>query len=239
MEFISNNQWVIPLFLFSIIAIIGIILGVKDIRREKGIRRQVQKLGLFTGTQEDIEEVTNIPAFFLLSPQGNHVRFLRIRNIIKGRYSDIDFVLFDYLSTFSQERTNVETILAFPLPIEDVPDFTLSPLNKLFSIHKYVLEQVIKRQLQIDDTRGKQIKFASKPEFSEKYVLFSRDEKAVRKLFDENTLKLLLKLSSDGWYIVSENGWMNLCRKDKTVKPERLHDFLKKAKLIYETILRK
>ena len=239
MEFISNNQWVIILLPFLIIAVIGIILGAKNVRREKGIRQKAQELGFFIGTQEAIKEITNIPSFFLLTPQGSHVQFRQIRNIIKGRIIDLDFVMFDYMSSFSQGRINTATVLALPLSGEDVPDFRLAPLDQLFSIHKRVLKQAIKNQSQIADTRGKQIEFASEPEFSKNYLLYSSDGQTVRKLFDANTLRLLSKQSSKGWSIVCENGWMNLSHNDKTVKPEHLHDFLKESKLLYETILKK
>ncbi|MCF6177974.1 MAG: hypothetical protein L3J63_01105 [Geopsychrobacter sp.] len=237
MAFISNNQWVIPLLLFLIIAIIGIVLGAKNIRREKGIQQKARELGFFVGTQESIKEITNIPAFFLLTPQGSHVQFRQIRNIIKGRISDLDFVMFDYISKFSKGRINTATVLALPLPAEDVPDFSLAALDQFSSIHKRVIEQSIKKKSQIDYTRGKQVKFSSAPEFQKNYFLYSRDEQAARKLFDVNTLKLLSKQSSKGWGIACENGWMNLSHNDKTVKPECLHDFLKESTLIYRTIL--
>ncbi len=239
MSFISNNQWIIPLLLFLIIAIIGIVLGVNNIGREKGIRQKMRTLGFFVGAQEAIKKIENIPRFFLLNPQGGHRRFKQIRNIITGHISDIDFVLFDYLSRFSKGKINIETVLALPLPSAGIPEFRLSPLNKLFSIHKRVLEQAIKNQSQIDYTRGKQIEFASEPEFSKNYLLYSSDEQAVRKLFDAHTLKLLSKQSSQGWSIVCENGWINLCHNGQAVKPDRLHAFLEESKLIYKTILRK
>ena len=239
MEFISNNQWIIILLPFLVIIIIGIVLGAKNVRREKGIRQKVQELGFFVGTQESIKEVTNIPAFFLLTPQGSHVLFRQIRNIIKGRISSLDFVMFDYISKFSKGRINTATVLALPLSVEGMPDFRLTPMDKLFSIHKRVLEQAIKNQSQIDDTSGKQVEFASEPEFSKNYILYSSDEQTARKLFDGNALRLLSKQSFKGWSIACENGWMNLSHNDKTVKPEHLHDFLKKSMLIYNTILRK
>lgn len=66
MEFISNNQWIIILLPFFIIAVIGIVLGAKNVRREKGIRQKVQKLGFFVGTQEDIKAIEKAPTFFFL-----------------------------------------------------------------------------------------------------------------------------------------------------------------------------
>ena len=45
MEFISNNQWIIILLPFFIITVIGIVLGAKTVRREKGIRQKAQELG--------------------------------------------------------------------------------------------------------------------------------------------------------------------------------------------------
>jgi hypothetical protein len=239
MEFISNNQWIIILLPFFIITVIGIVLGAKNVRREKGIRQKAQELGFVAGTQESIKEITNIPAFFLLTPQSSHVQFRQIRNIIKGRISDLDFVMFDYISKFSKGRINTVTVLALPLSVEGIPDFRLTPMDKLFSIHKRVIDQSIKKQSQIDDTRGEQIKFSSEPEFLKNYLLYSSDEQTTRKLFDANTLRLLSKQSSKGWSIVCENGWMNLSRNDKTVKPENLHEFLKESTLIYKAILRK
>lgn len=239
MEFISNNQWIIILLPFFIITIIGVVLGAKNIRREKNIRQKTQELGFFVSTQEPIKEITNIPAFFLLAPQSSHVRFRQIRNIIKGRISGLNFVIFDYLSKFSKGRINTVTVLALPLSVEGMPDFRLTPMDKLFSIHKRVLEQAIKNQSQIDDRRGKQIEFASEPAFSKNYLLYSSDEQTVRKLFDRNVLRLLSKQSSKGWSIVCENGWMNLSHNDKTLKPEHLHDLLKKSTLIYKTIIGK
>lgn len=239
MEFISNNQWIIFLLPFFIITVIGIVLGAKNVRREKGIRQKARALGFFVGTQESIKGIMNVPAFFLLTPQSSHVQFRQIRNIIKGRISDLDFVLFDYLSKFSKGRINTATVLALPLSVEGIPDFRLVPMDKLFSIHKRVLEQSIKKRSQIDDARGKQVKFSSDPDFIENYLLYSRDEQAVRKLFDWDALRLLSKQSSKGWHIVCENGWMNLTQNDKTVKPEYLHNFLKESTTIYKTILKK
>jgi hypothetical protein len=239
MEFISNNQWIIILLPFFIITIIGIVLGAKNVRREKGIRQKARELGFFIGTQESIKEIMNIPTFFLLTPQSTHVQFRQIRNIIKGRISDLDFVMFDYISKFSKGRIKTATILALPLSVEGIPDFRLTPMDKLFSIHKRVLEQSIKKRSQIDDTRNNQVKFSSEPEFIKNYLLYSNNEQTTRKLFDGDTLRLLSKQSSKGWSIVCENGWMNLSHNDKTVKPEHLYDFLKKSTLIYKTILGK
>ena len=239
MEFISNNQWIVILLPFLIIAVIGIVLGVKNARREKSVRQQAQKLGFFVGAQDAIKEIENIPAFFLLTPQSNHVQFRQIRNIIKGRISDLDFVMFDYISKFSKGRINTATVLALPLAVDSIPDFRLVPMDKLFSIHKRVLERSIKIHSQRDEAKGNQIEFAYEPEFSKNYLLYSSDEQAIRKLFDADTLELLLQQSSKGWAIVCEKGWMNLCHNDNTVKPEKLHEFLAESKLIYNTILRK
>ena len=125
------------------------------------IRQKARELGFFVGTQESIKEITNIPAFFLLTPQSSHVQFRQIRNIIKGRISNLDFVIFDYISKFSKGRINTATVLALLLSVEGIPDFRLTPMDKLFSIHKRVLDQSIKKQSQIDDTRGEQVEFSS------------------------------------------------------------------------------
>ena len=223
---------------FFIIIAIGIVLGAKNVRREKGIQKKARELGFLVGTQESIKKIGDIPAFFLLTPQGNHVQFRQIRNIIKGRISNLDFVMFDYISKFSKGRINTATVLALPLSIDGIPDFRLTPMDKLSSIHKRVLEQSIKKQSQIGDTSGKQVNFSSESEFLKNYLLYSRDEQTARKLFDANTLRLFSKQSSKGWSIVCENGWMNLSRNGKTVKPEDLYDFLKESTLIYRTILR-
>jgi len=239
MSFISTNQWIIPVLLFSIIAIIGVVLGAKNVRREKSIQKKARELGFFVGTQEPIKNITNIPAFFLLTPQGSHMQFRQIRNIINGRIGDLNFMMFDYISKFSKGRINTATVLALPLSDDGIPDFRLVPMNKLFSIHKRVLEQSIKIHSQRDDAKGNHIKFMSEPGFSKNYLLYSSDEQTMRKLFDTDTLKLLSQQSSKGWSIVCKNGWMNLCHNNNTVKPEKLHEFLEKSKLIYKTILRK
>lgn len=102
-----------------------------------------------------------------------------------------------------------------------------------------LLDQRDLQRAEADSRKEHQIKFTDEPGFSEEYLLFSSDEQAVRKLFDATVLKLFSKQTSYGWYIVSENGWMNLCQKDKTVKPELLKTFLDESKLIYEKILKK
>ncbi len=239
MEFLSNNQWIIILLPFFIIIVIGIVLAAKNIRREKGVQQKARELGFFVGTQNPIKEIKNIPAFFLLAPQSNHVQFRQIRNIIKGRISDLDFMIFDYISKFSKSRINTATVLALPLSVEGISDFRLTPIDKLFSIHKRVIQNSINKQSQIDHTGGDAVEFSSEPEFSKNYLLYSSDEQTARKLFDVNTLRLLSKQSSKGWSIVCENGWMNLSLNNTTVKPEDLHDFLKISTLIYKTIVRK
>ncbi len=239
MDFISNNQWIIPLSLFSIIVIIGIVLGAKNIRREKNIQKEVRKLGLFTGTQEPIKRDTKLPSFFLFTPQSSHVQFRQIRNIIKGRINNLDFVMFDYISKFSKGRINTATVSALPLSVKGIPDFRLVPTGKLLSIHKRVLDKSIKKHSQRNDAKGNYIKFTSEPEFSKNYLLYSRDEQTIRKLFDADTLKLLSQQSFKGWSIICGNGWMNLCHNDRTVKPEKVQKFLEESKLIYDTILRK
>jgi len=162
MEFLSHHQWIIILLPFLIIVVIGIVSGVKNVWREKSIQQKTQKLGFFIGTQANIKDIKNIPTFCLLKSQSNYERFLQIRNIINGCINGTQFIMFDYISTFSKSRSNIKTILALPLPDEDLPDFRLVPLNQLFSIQKRVIEQTLKRQAEIYDTLDKQIKFASK-----------------------------------------------------------------------------
>jgi len=230
MDFISDNQWIIVLIPFSIIAVIGIVLGTKNLKREKRVRQEARRLGYLTGTQENIRNIEKAPAFFLLAPQGGHVRFLQIRNMIKGCLDDLEFIMFDYISTFSKGRTHTVTVLALPLPSETIPRFRLVPIDRISHIHKHIIEQ---------KTADKLVKATSVPEFSKNYFLYSDDEHDVRRLFDDNTLRMLANPSSRGWQIVCANGWMNLCRNDKTVPPERLQDFLEESKRLYEAILDK
>ncbi|ORJ62949.1 hypothetical protein [Geothermobacter hydrogeniphilus] len=235
MDFISNHQWVIILAPFLIIATIGVILGTKNLKREKAVRKEAQAFGYIANDKNNVKKLDDIPDFFLLAPQGKHERFLQIRNIINGYFDNIEFVMFDYMSTYSKGRTNIITALAFPLPDDIHCDFLLTPIDRISRIHKYAID--IASNYSSLNPEYRKIDVIDNGDFSDNYLLYSNNEQTVKRLFNENTIRILSKKHSRGWHIVCKNGWMNLYHSNKTVTPGDMHDFLKKAKTIYETIL--
>ncbi|PNU21478.1 hypothetical protein C2E25_01035 [Geothermobacter hydrogeniphilus] len=235
MDFIASHQWVIILAPFLIIATIGVILGTKNLKREKAVRKEAQAFGYITNDKNNVKKLDDIPDFFLLAPQGKHERFLQIRNIIKGYFDEIEFILFDYMSTYSKGRTNIITALAFLLSNDIHCYFSLTPIDKISRIHKYAIN--IASNYSSLNPEYRKIDVSDNSDFSDHYLLYSNNEQAVKRLFNENTIQLLSKQHSRGWHIVCKNGWMNLYHSHKTVAPGHVHDFLKKAKAIYETIL--
>jgi len=234
MDFISNHQWVIILAPFLIIATIGVVLGTKNLKREKAIRKEAQSFGYVTNAPNNIKKLEDIPDFFLLAPQGKHERFLQIRNIIKGHFDDIEFIMFDYMSTYSKGRNNIVTAVAFPLPDKSICDFLIVPTDNISGIHKHVIN--IASNYNYHNSEYKQIDLNNR-EFSNHYLLYSTDERNIRKLFNDTTLEFLSEHQSRGWHVVCKNGWINLYLSNQTVAPGHMHDFLKKAKTIYATIL--
>lgn len=140
----------------------------------------------------------------------------RIRNVMQGAYDNIEVLLFDYRFTSGSHRhhrTNRQTVAAFQLLEQNLPEFSLRP------------EQLIHK---LGGMLGYQdIDFDDSPKFSARYLLRGPDEDAIRSLFDKDAREFF---EDHEPYCVEGGGrWLIVYRRDRRLRAAQLDDFLKEA----------
>lgn len=140
----------------------------------------------------------------------------RIRNVMSGRFEDVDVLLFDYRYTTGggRNQTTIElTVAAYRTPGAAIASFELRPEH---FFHK------------IGQAFGyKDIDIDTYPQFSKRYLLRGEDEQAVRDCFKQQTLEMLE--FDPGWSIEAAGQWMVLYRSNRRVKPGQIGEFLEKT----------
>ncbi len=140
----------------------------------------------------------------------------RIKNVLQGHYDHIEALLFDYryiTGSHLHFRVHRQTVGAFKLVDEELPEFSLRPENV---IHK------------ISEAMGYQdIDFDENQAFSSRYLLRGPDEDAIRDLFTPEMLKFFA--DNPGLSVEGGGQWIVVFRRDRRVDTSKLGDFVKSA----------
>ncbi len=201
-----------------VILIVATILLVRHFekKRTEALQAAAKSMMLDFSRLPEPQLLPSLSAFPLFS----HGHSRKAFNVMTGLADEIRITLFDYRYTTGggkNQHTHNQTVALLESDILDAPPFSLKPQNVFHSIGKKFGFQ--------------DIDFDSHPIFSEKYLLRSSDEDAVREVFTPDILEYYEQRPG----LSTEAGGNRLVffRASKKVKPDDLPEFLKDAFHIY------
>lgn len=146
-------------------------------------------------------------------------RSRKIKNILKGPYSGVEALLFDYFYTTGSgksRKTHFQTVAAFRSERKTIPPFVLRPEGFFDSIAGFFGVQ--------------DIDLARYPTFSKMYVLQAANEGTAQLLFSPTTISFFEK--SPGWCIESD-GTSVVIYKTRVRKPtDQLRSYIDESRKI-------
>jgi len=159
----------------------------------------------------------------------NHVatrwRRRAVRHSIRGTYDGNELWFFEYgeiRSTGRSHHVHPVSVAAFPIERANaVPGFHLRP--------EHLADRILHRLGRAE------IDFAHRPEFSRAYVVRGDSEDAIRRLFTDELVGVLLQ--DRRWMLDVENGWLVARRGRRRVRPGDFGVFLREAARLRGLIL--
>ena len=152
-----------------VIALFFIFFGWIIIRKTRQTRKLLSNFATEMGFSFSPKDKRLMSADFFRFPLFCRGRARGVRNVIRGHFEGVEFMLFDYWYKNSDMSHNY-LVTVFPMT-DTIPDFQLST------------ESVARESA--EEVGYKDIKFQVDPEFSRSFLLWGTDEAAVRKLFHE------------------------------------------------------
>jgi hypothetical protein len=150
-------------------------------RRSAAIKRWAEQKGLaFCPTKENsfLDQLSWVQLF-----SKGHIK--KIKNLIRGEMDEMEFSIFDYeytvLSKRSDMRSSVNTVFLVHLPKIGLPVFSLWPR----SLYRKVAGKQGAQELSFE---GREACFQSDLPFSKNYLLYGKDEAALRRIFSDRLL---------------------------------------------------
>src|SRR5579883_2313951 len=198
-----------PLFLF--LAALSAFSYVLRKRRSYRMRKAAAELGLAFARVGDAETKQELACCQLLSCKFDG----DVRNLMYGTSDGLVVKVFD--NEFGSERGGeraVQTVVAFRSPELALPAFTVRPkrlFHRLAALFGY-----------------QDILFANRPTFTSRYLLRGKDEKAVRRLFDDAVVSLFER-GGNTFSAEGDGAWFILFRPGEGVKPEYVRYFLQEG----------
>lgn len=215
---IGESTIIILIVVGSIVLVAGIILLVRHFekKRTEALQAAAKSMQLDFSRLPEPQLLPSLSAFPLFS----HGHSRKAFNVMTGMADEIEITLFDYRYTTGggkNQHTHHQTVVLLESDILQAPPFSLKPQNVFHNIGKKFGFQ--------------DIDFDSHPVFSEKYLLRSGDEVAVREVFTSDILEYYEQRPG----LSTEAGGNRLIffRASKKVKPEDLPQFLKDGFHIY------
>lgn len=200
---------------------IAIIFSVKaERKRREALAALAQNLGLTFSPERD-EALRNSLAMFKVFNIG-HGR--RLKNVMRGAGSDLQFEIFDYRYTTGHgkhSQTHLLTAVHFHLDLVTFP---------IFSLRAEGFFDRIGAKFGAQD-----IDFDTHPTFSKKYVLKGDSEDEVRGLFNESVLVLFEQYADQKKRICVEGMGNDLLvyRSGRRIKPEQIQEFYQECQAIF------
>ena len=198
------------------IALIVMIARYYEKQRTEALQAVATSIGLtFAGAPSD-SFLPSLSKFALFS----HGHSKKARNLMTGIIDGIEMSIFDYRYTTGggkNSHTHHQTVLLLRSPALDLPAFSLRPEHVFHKIGKAFGYQ--------------DINWDTHPVFSDKYLLRSSDELAIRDVFTSDILEYYEE--RPGLSTEANGGQLIFFRASKKVKPEDLPGFLKNGLHIY------
>lgn len=145
-------------------------------------------------------------------------------NILRRQVDPLDVVLYDYRYTTGSGKsshTHQQTVALFHSPRLRVPHFVLKPEGWVSRLGEFFGAQ--------------DIDFADVPEFSRKFVLSGKDERAIRDFLTRDRLQTLSEM--DKLCLEAQPGSLLVWFDHRRVPPEELQTFFQQAFSAYTALL--
>lgn len=189
------------LFLFVLVAILGIVFYYQKWRRDQ-LRRVAEEMG-FTfdarAEQVGLEGWQGLPLL---------LRASKVSNALWGQWNGVETILLD-CKVGRGKYAYRQTLACFRLAGAAFPAFELKPetlMQKLGSALGY-----------------QDIDFEAYPEFSQTYVLRGLEEAALRRLFSAAVLRFFEH--ERGWWVEGTADWLTVYRERRRVGPGKIRSF--------------
>lgn len=214
-----NNISDSDLIIFFIIScsLILIIGYVYEKRRTEALQKTARSLGLSFDKTLNSNKIDNKYDCFQLF---NHGHAKEVKNIIHGKRSGANLMIFGYQYTTGSGKnssTTKQTVVSFETDRMKLPSFYLVPENFMHKIGKV---------FGFED-----IDFDKYPNFSNAYLLRGNDSEEVRRVFSPKILNYFER--NKGIYIEAKGNMIVYYRKSKRIKPDDIRDFLAEAETIF------
>ncbi len=137
-------------------------------------------------------------------------------NRMTGRIADLEVMLFDYSYTTGSGKstaTHRQTVVAFRAPAADIP---------AFRVRREGLFDRIGQAMGMQD-----IDFAENVEFSRRFLVKAANESAVRAIFSDGLMNLLMR--NDRLCFAGAGEWLCIYRAGKRMKPQDYAKFLEES----------
>lgn len=205
-----------------VLALIGAGFGLSiylDRRRAEAVKAVAETLG-FTYSQHHHQYLNHVISHFDVGTKG---RNRRIKNLIQGRFEDVEVSIGDYYYTKGSgknKRTYSQTIAVIDAQQSSFPKFVLAPenfLHKLGGVFGY-----------------QDIDFDTHPEFSDRYWLAGPNEEAIREHFTADVLNFFQDYGQKQLCVEGLDSRLMYYQAGQSVKPSDWHKLLNIAYRVYQ-----
>lgn len=211
-EFLNEQLWVI-LLLLSVAGAGLLYAHLAEKKRREALIRAAGRLGMSHQDSDPALLDEDFASFHLFS-----IGYSRdFSNIMRGEPDGLPLVLFDYRYTVSGGKNSTtyrQSVACYRVHGRSFPKFEMCPENVM---HKFA------------SLFGYQdIDFNDHPGFSQKYLLRSSQEGAVRAEFSRERLSALEL--RPGWNVEGSGEWLIVYKPSRRVTPENFPDFLRETR---------
>jgi hypothetical protein len=197
------------ILIIAVIAVIIFIVRHQDKKRTQALKEFADSQQFSFVKKGDGSLLSSLNKFNLFSK--GHSR--KIFNIMRGKHKDAEVTLMEYRYTVGGGRSSstiTQTVILYQSSGMQIPHFSLRPENMIDKVGSVLGFQ--------------DIDFNSHPEFSKKYLLRGRDEKAVRYTFNFSLLEYFEK--KDKLHFEGNGDKLIYYKTGKRISPSDLKSFM-------------
>jgi hypothetical protein len=204
--------FLIPIAILAVVLFFVLVQRRKERERTEALSRVAETMGLLFEAEGDVGA---------LRARGDLQIFGRGRdkqakNVMSGRVSDEDLLVFDYQYTTGSgkhQHTSRETVVVLPAK-RSLPDMQMAPENPFTRLAEHFGYQ--------------DIDIESSPEFSRRYIVKGSDEAAIRAALYPSAVSYFA--DHEGWTVEVLSGRVAVYRDGRRAKPEDLRTFIEDAR---------
>jgi len=211
---------VIIALMMVLIACMVVVAVMREQKRQAALRVVATELGMTFDPKPP-----SVPNDTFELMQRGHGR--RVRNLLRGPIEDITFEVFDY--TFrtghgNNRRTHRQSVVLFHMPTARLPKFLLGPERILHRLGASIFNLT-------------DIDFRDDPVFSNRFVLRSDDQAAIRGVFTTDVREQMRALP-DGIVVEADGNDVIVYRRRRRISPDELMPRITEAFEVASTIWR-